>query len=189
MAVLASPLLALKSITTAWVSVVKLLELLAARNASKLGLRTVSVTAMAAKDDGRLQLVAEPPCVAKLARFAATGKALPPIKGALYGGAVPLRVSRMRQGTTGVYTRSSPVSPSDLVCISAGDTAASVCTSAPATTLRKPSMLPARLAARRWSARSPDRSSRNCAELIPAFVIARRSPHSPTIRSITVDRF
>src|SRR6266404_5827445 len=111
MAVLASPLLALKSITTDRVSVAKSLELLAAIKASKLGLSTVSVTAMAAKDEGSVQLVADPPCGAKLARFAATGKALPPTICALYGGVVPLRVSRMRQGTIGVYTRSSPVSP------------------------------------------------------------------------------
>src|SRR5438128_11751791 len=98
--------------TTAWVSVVKLLELLAARKASKLGLSTVSVTAIAAKDEGRPQLVAEPPCGAKLTRLAATGKALPPTICALYGGVVPLRVSRMRHGTTGVWRRSPPVSPS-----------------------------------------------------------------------------
>src|SRR5882762_9998806 len=131
MAVLASPLLALKSIATDRVKVGKSLELLAARKASKLGLSTVSVTAMAAKEEGRPQLVAEPPCGAKLARLPATGNALPPTSCALYGGVVPLRVSRMRQGTMGVYTRSSPVSPTALACIRPGETAASVCTSAP----------------------------------------------------------
>src|SRR6266567_2919221 len=151
MAVLAKPLLALKSITTDRVRIAKSLELLAARKASKLGFKKVSVTAIAAKapaPGGRVQLVADPPCGAKLARLAATGKALPPIICALYGGVVPLRVSRMRQGTIGVYTRSSPVSPSDLACISPGFTSA-VEVSALAITSRSPLSDPARLAARR----------------------------------------
>ena len=109
---LARPWLAVKSITTAWVSVAKLLVLLAAMKASKLGLRTVSVTATAWGDAGRPQLDAEPPCGAKLLKLAATGNALPPTIGALYGDTVPLRVSRMRHGTMGVYTRSWVVSPS-----------------------------------------------------------------------------
>src|SRR5215831_5936966 len=113
-AVFASPLLALKSITTACVSVAKLLVLLAARKASKLGLSTVNTTAIDENDAGRLQLVADPPCVTKLPRLAVTGKAAPPIICALYGGTVPLRVSRMRHGITAVYTRSSLASPNAL---------------------------------------------------------------------------
>ena len=41
-------------------------------------IQTVKVTITAENDAGRPQLLADPPCGAKLARLAATGKALPP---------------------------------------------------------------------------------------------------------------
>ena len=73
----------MKFITTDCVSVPKLLVLLAAMKASKLGSVTVNVMATAEKFAGRPQFDADPPCGAKLFKFADTLKALPPTIGAL----------------------------------------------------------------------------------------------------------
>src|SRR5947207_15989565 len=105
----------------------------------------VILTATAAGLAGTLQLEAEPPCAVNAPELNQTLKSrdeFVPI------GPPALRVSTTRHGVTGVYTRSSPVSPSALVSrgfsLAGGPPKNEL-----ATTLRNPSSEPATLAARR----------------------------------------
>src|SRR5262245_48772524 len=104
------------------------------------GVTAVMFSATAAGSAGTSQFVALPPCVVKPPAPTQTLKS----RDELLPIAPPAsRVSATRHGVTGVYTRSSAPSPSDLVCSKLALTEA-VDVSDSAITLRSPSRFPAR---------------------------------------------